>query len=243
MARCLNIMLGVCWFLLAAAPLNGQENGKGKNTYFHNISIDDEGHVCYSESMPGNSFNRIEYRANGKSTLDIFFKDDIARVAVQLTDFDNNGNVDHIYVMREDLTKKKNNIRKIDYYRGPEYLEHLKRHLKHALLTATHPLIAHRPDEQERARQIENDLDAMNKIRIKNDELGTYTPDGMFAGLQTAERKETFLASDTLNAAVRKILSGDFKVLSQTPEITTKYNVEINSLLSIHPPRGKFDEK
>ncbi|MBI3005935.1 MAG: hypothetical protein HYY49_11065 [Ignavibacteriales bacterium] len=237
------VMRCTCLLLITLNFAFGQDNGGKKNTYFHNISIDAEGHVCYLESMPGNAVNRIEYRANGKSMLDIFFEDDIARVTVQLSDFDNEGTVDHIYVMREELTGTKGNIRKIDYYRGPQYLEHLKKHYKHALLTATHPLIAHRPDEKERAKKIEKSLDAMNSISIEKLEMGTYTADGMFVELRSPELQETFMASDTLNTAVRNILTGDFRILSKSPEITTKYNIEINTLLSIKPPPGKFEEE
>ncbi|MBI4428121.1 MAG: hypothetical protein HY562_03285 [Ignavibacteriales bacterium] len=230
-------------FLWTLGTVQAQEAEQNKNTYFHNISIDAEGHVCYLESLPGNPINRIEYRTNGKSTLDIFFEDDVVRSTIQLTDYNADGSIDHVYIMREDLIKKKGGIRKVDYYRGPEYLEHLKRHYKHALLTATHPLIAHRPDEKERARKIEKDLEAMNNISINKDAMGMYTPEGMFLELQSADVKESFLASDTLNVAVRNVLTGDFRVLSKTPEITRKYNVEINSLLSIKPPPGKFEEQ
>ena len=235
-------MLGVCLLFLTSTPSNGQDNAEKKNTYFHNISIDSEGHVCYFENMWGSPLNRIEYRTNGKSTLDIFFEDDIARMNVQLTDFNNDGNVDLIYVMRENLTKKKGAIRKIDFYRGPEYLEHLKRHYKHALLTATHPLIKHRPDEQERAKQIEKDLEALDNQRIRQTDTGTYTQEDLFIRSQSVEITDAFSASDTLNVAVRSILSGDFRVLSKTPEITTKYNLEINTLLGIDPAM-KFSER
>ncbi len=240
--RWFSVLGGACCFLFTLVPSHGQENGQRKNTYFHNISVDAEGHVCYLENIAGSEFNRIEYRTNGKSTLDIFFQDDEARVTVQLSDYDNNGVVDHVYVMREDLSKKKNNVRTVDYYRGPEYLEHLKRHYKHALLTATHPLIAHRPDEQERARKIKKNLEAMDNINIKTNELGVYTADGMFVESKSGDVKESFLACDTLNSAVRNVLSGDFRVLSQTPEITKKYNVEINALAGIKPPPRRFEE-
>jgi len=223
---------------------HAQTSGEKKPTYFEQISIDPEGHVCYLERIGKSDLNRIEYRADGKSELEIFFESDTARSNVRLTDFDNDGKVDLIYVMRESLKGAKTPIRKVDYYRGPQYLEHLKRHFKHALVTASHPLIKNRPDEQERAKQIEKDIARLNSLKISEQEIGTYSQEDSFTESPSAAIQEVFAASDTLNSAVRTVLSGDFRVLSKTPEITSRYNVEINTLVSIDPPlRGSLGKK
>jgi len=235
-----TIFLGVVFCCLASLSL-AQNSDDKKRTYFENITIDSEGHVCYFEPFSTNGLNRIEYKTNGKSELDIFFESESARINIRLTDFNNDDKVDLIYVMKENIIAKI--IRKVDFYRGPEYLEHLKRHYKHALLTATHPLIKHRPDEVQRAKEIENELERLNTQHIEPAEMGAYRQDMQFMESKVKELAGAFVASDTLNSAVRTVLEGDFRVLSQRPEITTKYYMEISTLLGIDPSSKIFGRK
>lgn len=228
-------------FCCLASLSPAQNSEDKKRTYFENISIDSEGHVCYFEPFSTNGLNRIEYKTNGKSELEIFFESESARVNIRLTDFNNDAKVDLMYVMNENITAKI--IRKVDFYRGPEYLEHLKRHYKHALLTATHPLIKHRPDEIQRAKEIENELDRLNAQHIEPGEMGAYRQDMQFMESKGKELAGAFTASDILNSALKNVLEGGFRVLSQKPEITTKHSLEISTLLGIDPSSRTFGRK
>ena len=235
-----SILPGALFCCLASLSL-AQNSDDKRRTYFENISVDSEGHVCYFEPFSANGLNRIEYKTNGKSELEIFFESESARINIRLTDFNNDARVDLIYVMNENITAKI--IRKVDFYRGAEYLEHLKRHYKHALLTATHPLIKHRPDEVQRAKEIENELERLNKQLIGPGAMGAYRQDMQFMESKGKELAGAFVASDILNSAVKNVLEGDFRVLSQTPEVTTKYYMEINTLLGIDPSSRTFGRK
>ena len=233
-----RVLIIVLLSAIAFSRTLAQNEEEKKKTYFSNISIDPAGHVCYRESLDKNDMNRIEYTADGKSTLELFYTSASAQTNVQAIDFDSDGRIDLIYVMKEKRTGGKDLIRTSDFYRGPGYLEHLKRHLGHALLTGRHPLIKDRPEELKRSEEIEATLEALNKRTIGNEDIGVYSSEKQFEESSSKEIKEAFAASDTLNAAIRNILAGDFRILSKSPEIATKYSVEIRDLLEIEPPLG-----
>lgn len=234
------VLVGALLCVVCSLAL-AQNSADKKRTYFENITIDSEGHVCYFEPFSANGLNRIEYKTNGKSDLEVFFESESARIHIRLTDFNNDGKVDLIYVMNENITARV--IRKVDFYRGPAYLEHLKRHYKHALMTATHPLIKHRPDEVQRAKEIEHELERLNRQDIKAGEVGAYRQDMQFMESKGKELAGAFEVSDILNSAVRSVIEGDFRVLSQTPDITSRHYAEINTLLGIDPSSRSFGRK
>lgn len=225
-------VVGIFLIALSLPDVHAQTGSGEKRTYFENITIDPEGHVCYTESIGKNPLNRIEYRINGKTVLDVYYSFETYGTKIEVSDFDGDGSADLIYVERE---YEENRIEKVNFYRGKQFQEHLKRHLLHALRTASHPLIRERPDEQMRARQIQSSLAALEKHSVAGGETGFYTAERLFEPSNHKDIAYAFLASDTLARALRSIIEGDYKVLSQEPEMVAKYKLEISILLSIDP--------
>ncbi len=217
---------------LIVIPLLAVAQDPEKKTYFENITMDPEGHVCYSETIGKDPMDRLEYRMNGKRVLDVYQATDSYHVKIEVSDFDNNGKADLIYIEWEYGEER---IEKANLYRGKQYQEHLRRHLMHALRTASHPLIKERPDEQIRARQIQSSLDRLEKHSIQADETGLYSAENLFEPSNHKDIRYAFIASDTLAQALQTIIEGDYKLLSQQPEIVSKYQMEIKILLGIDP--------
>ncbi len=119
----------------SAVSLRAQEPDPEKKTIFESISIDESGHVCYMEALDENPLNRIEYRTNGKDVLYVYATAGGMAKMVEVTDLNSDQSPDLIHVewMRED-----GSVVKTNFYRGPAYREHLRRHLQHALTTTYH---------------------------------------------------------------------------------------------------------
>lgn len=219
-------------FFVLVQTCFSQNTDREKRTYFENITIDPEGHVCYTEALGDNPMNRLEFRINGKRVLNVFQVLESSQTKIEVSDFDSDGKADLIYVERDYREKT---IEKVSLYRGKEYQEHLKRHLMHALRTASHPLIKDRPDEQMRARQVQSSLQELEKHSIQQSEMGFYSAERLFEPSNHKDISYAFTASDTLIQALRLVIEGDYKMLSQQPEIVTRYQLEIKILMNIDP--------
>lgn len=232
----MRILLRILLLFVLLQACLAQNTDREKKTYFENITIDPEGHVCYTEAIGDNPMNRLEFRINGKRVLNVFQTHESYQTKIEVSDFDSDGRADLIYVERDYGGKQ---IEKANLYRGKEYQEHLKRHLMHALRTASHPLIKDRPDEQMRARQIQSSLQELEKHSIQPPEMGFYSAEKLFERSNHKDISYAFIASDTLAQALRSVIEGDYKMLSQQPEIVSKYQLEIKILLNIDPAMGR----
>ena len=228
--------LAAAMLVLLTPALPAQEQ---KKTYFGNMFLDPQGHICYSEALDENALNRIEYRADGLEVISIFDSKGEVRIKVEVTDFNSDGNPDLIY-LEKDLGER--SVRKANFFRGTHYQEHLKRHFGHALRTAIHPLIKDDPAEKNRAFQIEQGMKALDSIKLKNDDVGVYSAEGFFHVTRHKDIQLAFAAADTLISALRHIVEGDYRVLSQEAQIVKKYGPEIRILTGIDPANHAGEE-
>ena len=212
--------------------LVAQENGDPKKTYFGNLFVDYKGHICYTEALDENPMNRLEYRSDGRGIIGIFKMAGENRTKVEITDFNSDGKPDLIYLEKD---AGEHAVTKVNFFRGADYQEHLKRHFGHALRTARHPLIKDDPEEKKRATQIELGLEALSKIELNRDDMGVYSADWLFKVTRHKDIQLAFVAADTLANALKYIVEGDYRILSQEAQIARKYSLEINILLGIDP--------
>lgn len=225
-------------FCLAATPtlsvclLHAQESGDSKKTYFGNLFLDTEGHICYMEPLDDNPLNRFEYRSDGREIISIFKASGENRSRVEITDYNSDGKPDLIYLERD---AGEHTVTKVNFFRGSDYVEHLKRHFGHALVTATHPLIKDDPAEKKRAAQIEVGLEALNNIELKKDDIGIYSAERLFKVTRHKDIQLAFVAADTLVKALKYIVEGDYRILSQEAQIAKTYGLEIGILLGFDP--------
>lgn len=218
--------------------LLAQDPDPGKKTIFESMSIDESGHVCYVEALDENPLNRLEYRTDGKDVLYIYVMVGPVAKTVEVTDLNNDKFPDLIHVewVRED-----GSVVKTNFYRGPAYREHLRRHLQHALTTTQRHIIKDRPEEKARAVEIEVSLKRLEGRAIGASEVGLYSHDKLFQPSAHKDIRYAFIASDTLCTALRSIVDGDVRVLSRRPEIVPTYRLDIDILLGVDPAvsRGK----
>ena len=224
---------GLVLLMLCSAVSVGvaQDDGAAK-TYYENLSLDPEGRICYMEALGNDPLSRIEYRSNGRFTLDLVFVDGARRTKIEASDLDGNGTADLIYV-EQDAGER--DVEIMSLYRGPAYREHLKRHFDNALRTSTYPLIKSQPEEQKRAKRIQSDLDSLDQKDIGPMEMGIYMPDLHFHPNQHREIQYAFMATDTLSNVLGKVTKGDFRLLSRKADIAKKYHTEIDMLLTLDP--------
>jgi len=210
-------------------PLMSQDDHK---TYFDNLTLDPDGHICYVEFLGESEFDRIEYREEGRGMISIFHMSDELVKYVETKDFDDDTVPDIITV---EWTNSGTDIRRLILYRGKEYKEHLVRHLRHALGTASRHIIHDRSEEQERSKDIKARLDELEKRPIADDEVGVFTTDGGFRRVDHKDLRYAFSAAGNLNSVLSEIVSGDYKVLSQKTALTKEYKLDIDILLSLDP--------
>lgn len=223
------------WALLVAAlatNIGQAQDEPGRKTYFQNLFLDYEGHICYAEGLDENPMNRIEYRTDGRDIIGIFLAKGDIRTKVEITDFNADGKADLVYIEKD---HGEHDVTKVNFFRGPQYQEHLRRHFGHALRTASHPLIKDEPEERERTKKIEEGMELLDKTTIGPDDIGVYSADGLFQVIRHKDIEFAFVAADTLNNALRAIVEGDYRLLSQEPQIVKKYDLEINLLTRIDP--------
>ncbi len=218
--------------LLLVQSSFAQEGDETRKTYFQNLFLDHEGHICYTEMLDKNPLNRLEYRTDGREIIGIFFAEGELRTRVEITDFDADGKADLVYI-EKDLGER--NVTKVNFFRGAQYQEHLKKHFGHALRTATHPLIKDEPEEVLRAQTIREGLALIEKTKLEQEDMGVYSSEGLFRVERHKDIQFAFVASDTLSNALRIIVEGDYRILSQEPQIVKKYNLEIGILTRIDP--------
>lgn len=201
-------------------------------TVFGNISIDESGHVCYSESLGPDPLDRIEFRTNGKDVLSLYLSLGERTREVEVTDFNSDGRPDLIHI---EWTSADGSTRTASYYRGPEYREHLRHHLLHALAATRRHLIKDRPEELQRASVIEARLQHLEATAIGTSEVGVYGDDATFSPSAHKDLRYAFIASDTLVTALRSLIDGDVRVLSRPPEVVPRYRLDLDILLAIDP--------
>jgi len=231
-------------FLVVAAVffpqfIHAQENEDSRKTYFGNLFLDHEGHICYMEGLDNNPLNRLEYRSDGREIIGIFTAAGENRTKVEITDFNSDGRPDLIYMEKD---AGEHTVTKVNFFRGSDYQEHLKRHFGHALRTATHPLIKDNPEEKKRATQIEEGLKALSKMELNRDDMGVYSADGLFRVTRHKDIQLAFVAADTLANALKYIVEGDYRILSQEAQIANKYSLEIKILLGIDPANHTLEK-
>jgi hypothetical protein len=223
----LVILLSVSFFAVHA-----QNRERAERTYFDNITLDPDGHICYTESLDGTDMNRIEYREEGRGRVSIYETSGELAKYVETTDFDGDNKPDIITV---EWTAGGTDVTRLILFRGAEYREHLKRHLLHALRTSTHSHFLGRPEEQERSKEIRTRLEDLDKAEVSDGDIGIYTTDHAFQANNHKDLKYAFAASDNLNGALANIVGGDYKVLSQRTQLTNEFKLDIGILLSINP--------
>jgi len=219
------------WALSVMVAAAQNDEGQ-KKTYFQNLFLDPEGHICYTEALDENPMNRLEYRTDGREIVGILSSKGDHRTKIEITDFDSDGKPDLIYIEKD---QGEHDITKINFFRGPKYQEHLTRHFGHAMMTATHPLIKDEPVEKKRAAEIQRGLDMLAGIHLTDDDMGVYSAEELFRVVPHKDIRLAFVAADTLSAALKTIVEGDFRVLSQEPEIVKRYSLEIGILMGIDP--------
>ena len=226
--------------LFVVASVGVAQNDAPAKTYYDNLSLDSEGRICYMEALGSDPLSRIEYRSNGRFTLDLVYIDGSHRTKIEASDLDGNGTADLIYV-EQDAGER--DVEIISLYRGPAYREHLKRHFDNALRTSTYPLIKSQPEEQKRAKQIRSDLDSLDQKDIGPMEVGIYMPDLHFHPNRHREIQYAFMATDTLSNILERVSEGNFRLLSRKAEIAKKYHTEINMLLTLDPKEMKMEKQ
>lgn len=228
----LFLLLGFTFLPAISVPLSAQDPPNDPKTVFENMTIDEAGHVCYTESLGPNPLDRIEFRTDGKDVLLLFVTLGERTRQVEVTDLNNDLRPDLIHI---EWTREDGTTRTASYYRGPEYREHLRHHLLHALTTTRRHLIKDRPEEQLRASRIEARIKQLEATNIAPAEAGIYGDDATFSPSGHKDLKYAFLASDTLMTALRALVDGDVRILSRPPEIVPRYRLDLDILLSIDP--------
>jgi len=224
--------------LSVVVSISVAQNDAGVKTYYDNLSLDSEGRICYMEALGSDPLSRIEYRSNGRFTLDLVYVDGVHRTKIEASDLDGDGTADLIYV-EQDAGER--DVEIISLYRGPAYREHLKRHFDNALRTSTYPLIKSQPEEQRRAKQIRSDLDSLDQKDIGPMEMGIYMPDLHFHPNHHREIQYAFMATDTLSNILGRVAKGNFRMLSRKAEIAKKYHTEIDMLLTLDPKEMRME--
>ncbi len=217
---------------LSTAVGSAQDAGVDKKTVFGNMSVDETGHVCYIEPIGRGPLDRLEFRTDGKDVLFLYLTANESSKQVEVTDLDRDGRPDLIHI---EWVSPKGITTQASYYRGPEYREHLRHHLLHALAATRRHLIKDKPEEQQRATMIEARLKQMEARTIAPSEIGVYRDKPSFTPSDHKDLRYAFIASDTLTAALRSLVDGDVRILSRTPEIVPTYRIDIDLLLAIDP--------
>ncbi len=227
----------LCPALLLVVQVSvGQDTGP-ERTYFDNLTLDPDGHICYTESLDGSDMNRIEYREEGRGIISLYKTVNGLAKIVETKDFNDDRKPDIITV---EWIRDGTDITRTTLYRGRQYAEHLKVHLQHALHTATRHLIRDREVERERASEIRGRIEELNNRVIGEDEVGIFTSTGGFRSADHKNIRYAFSAADNLNSVLSAIVAGDYRLLSQKTELTKEYKLDIDILLSLDPASRKL---
>jgi len=72
--------------------------------------------------------------------------------------------------------------------------------------------------------------------------MGVYSADWLFKVTRHKDIQLAFVAADTLANALKYIVEGDYRILSQEAQIARKYSLEINILLGIDPASHRAEK-
>jgi len=217
--------------LCLSAPLLGQDDNK---TYFDNLTLDPDGHICYIEFLNGSDIDRIEYREEERRMISLYQTIDGLQKYVETKDFDGDGTPDIITV---EWRNNGRDIRRLTLYHGSGYEEHLVKHLHHALGTAKRHIIRDQSVEQQRSKDIQSRLEELEKRPIGKDEAGIFTTESGFVVSDHKDIRYAFSAAGNLQKVLADIVAGDYKVLSQRTSLTTEYRLDIGILLDLDPKK------
>lgn len=233
--RSVTVVILLTLFLLSV-PAQAQDDTKEGRTYFDNLTLDPDGHICYVEFLDGSAFDRIEYREEGRGMISLYSNTEERAIYVETKDFDDDKRPDIITV---EWTYGGTDIRRVTYYRGRAYSDHLTKHLRHALGTASRHIIKDREEERGRVREIRSRLQELEERPIEEGEVGIFSSDDGFLVRDHKDIRYAFVAADNLNKVLSEIVSGDYKVLSQKTDLTKEYKLDIDILLALDPSRQR----
>ena len=234
MIRSASVVIAVLAAFGLQSVSSAQDVQQDHKTYFDNLTLDPDGHICYVEFLEGSDFNRIEYREEGRGMISLYETVEELAKYVETRDFNEDDMPDIITI---DWTMDGTDIRRLTLYRGPQYKEHLVKHLRHALGTASRHIIRDTGAELQRSREIQDRLDELEKRPISDDEVGVFTTEAGFRPVDHKDIRYVFVAAGNLNAVLSDIVAGDYKVLSKRTELTKEYKLDIDILLSLDPSK------
>ncbi len=229
--RTFAVFVMMVTLLVASAA---QDEPVSHRTYYENLTVDPDGHICYVEFLDGSDFDRIEYREEGRGTVSLYKKEDELVKYVETKDFNEDRKPDIITI---EWTIDGTDIRRTTVYYGREYASHLVKHLRHALATAHRHIIRDKEVEKQRSTDIEARIAEIERRQIGEEEIGFFTTEKGFVPVAHKDLRYAFAAAGNLNLALSEIISGDYKVLSRSTELTKEYRLDIDILLSLDPGR------